>query len=459
MQRTSLLRMRASDGGGGALVLAEAVRESVLYEAIGVPHIIGRVLALGTLLAVALLMLPVEWVLLGGGVVVATLALGALLQRRLQRAQRVVWDGFANVVEQATLLTGATMELRAHAREQSVADELSRGVKSMARGERNASALSAMSGFVPATIALLALAAPVRAGAQWAIHMLGGAGLARLGVIGATAAAVAIGLVRAVDLRVRSAPGRKALAVFLSRAEPPSDSVVPGSAVPSLATATIAFERASLMYPNASEATPHEFDHVWRSEARGLVVTGDNGAGKSTLALMLLGLLEPTSGRITLDGKPICDFDADEYRRRIVYVPQRPFVAEGASVGWHIRYLSGESLSPARVRSALRRFGLWEKLEDHARSKACDPEDVPLESLSGGEQKRLHLARALAQPAELIVLDEPEAGIDQDGRRMLREVCDELTVNARVLLIAHDETIIPSSFARVRCTRGLARDR
>ncbi len=64
----------------------------------------------------------------------------------------------------------------------------------------------------------------------------------------------------------------------------------------------------------------------------------------------------------------------------------------------------------------------------------------------------MHLSRAFLGQPELIVLDEPEAGLDQDSREWLRELLCKMTITARVLVIAHDTAVLPADFARIPCT-------
>jgi iron complex transport system ATP-binding protein len=140
-----------------------------------------------------------------------------------------------------------------------------------------------------------------------------------------------------------------------------------------------------------------------------LAVAGPNGAGKSTLLKALLGLL-PAEGSIEVAGKPLDRLSPRERARLVAYVPQRSALATGVSVRdvvWQARFAHRRSwLAELRadasdwVERALERTGLVAFA-----GRAFD-------TLSGGEQRRVLLARALASGARILLLDEPTAGLD-----------------------------------------------
>jgi ABC-type transport system involved in cytochrome bd biosynthesis fused ATPase/permease subunit len=221
----------------------------------------------------------------------------------------------------------------------------------------------------------------------------------------------------------------------------------------SLADAVISLDDVSCVHPGAAQATPHGASHRW-SGARGLAVSGANGAGKSTLALALLGLLAPASGRITIDDVALDAIDFDAYRKRIVYVPQGAFIAPGESIAWHLRLYLDASIADARLEAALAEVGLLPVLAERAARSSTAPLDVPAGELSGGERQRMHLARALIHDAELVILDEPEAALDDGGRHALRDLLERLAQTRKVLIIAHDLSVVPPAFDRLECKRA-----
>jgi len=141
---------------------------------------------------------------------------------------------------------------------------------------------------------------------------------------------------------------------------------------------------------------------------------GRNGAGKTTLLETLLGLRDADSGRVQLFGQPVQALD-DATRARIGYVPQQSDLFE-----W---------LTPAQLLAYFRSFyPRWNDAKvDGLLSKWQIARDKPIGKLSGGEQQRLSIVRALAHEPDLLVLDEPVASLDPAGRRdFLRELVEQV---------------------------------
>ena len=169
-----------------------------------------------------------------------------------------------------------------------------------------------------------------------------------------------------------------------------------------------------------------------------LVVVGPNGAGKTSLLRLVTGLLEPTAGELRLRGRPYAELSRRELARAIAYVPQiRPArvpltVEEFVLLGRH-PHLGRLQLAPrpadyAAVGEALSRVGI-----EGLRGR-------PVDELSGGERQSVYIAAALAQEAELLVLDEPTTHLDP---RHQAEVASLLARIARaghrtVLAATHD---------------------
>ena len=167
-----------------------------------------------------------------------------------------------------------------------------------------------------------------------------------------------------------------------------------------------------------------------------LALIGHTGSGKSTLAQHMNALLRPTSGRVLLDGMDINDPKADrrEVRRRVGLVFQYPeqqlfdeTVEKDVAFGPRNLGLSKEEID-TRVREALGRVGLpYEDIREKS----------PFE-LSGGQMRRVAMAGVLAMRPELLVLDEPTAGLDPMGRDELLTLIKTLHENGTtVTLISH----------------------
>jgi heme exporter protein A len=142
---------------------------------------------------------------------------------------------------------------------------------------------------------------------------------------------------------------------------------------------------------------------VERGEA--LAVVGPNGTGKSSLLRLLAGLLPPAEGRIEWNGVPVAD-DPDVYRGRLHYVGHLDALKPGLTPAELLGFdgaLRGRRLTAEAVTAALAAFGL-----DHLAN-------LPARFLSRGQRRRTALARLVAAPAPLWLLDEPTLGLDADS--------------------------------------------
>lgn len=155
------------------------------------------------------------------------------------------------------------------------------------------------------------------------------------------------------------------------------------------------------------------------------VLVGPNGCGKTTLLRLAMGLLTPTRGRVTWGGR----IDAASTRRAIVF--QRPVMLRRSAEG-NIRYALktagvARSARAARVAELLALVGLSELGERPARK------------LSGGEQQRLALARALAKQPQVLFLDEPTASLDPAASKAVEDVIRAVTARGiKVVMATHD---------------------
>jgi ABC-type transport system involved in cytochrome bd biosynthesis fused ATPase/permease subunit len=453
-QRLALVDLRAERKIG---LLAEASREAAFYDATVVPQIGAHAIALVLTWAALIAVLGPLWAL-GLGLAAAPLVLGlGLGARRIRAEQEIAWKAFTDVAIDLRVLVEACVELRAHDRERSFVAGLVARARAFAGAERRANVWSAASAALPSTFVFLSAATPL--GDRIAVTVANATGLraAEIAIVAGASLYFALGLGKLLELRARYSPFRETLREFLAA---PGAGLVPSSELasaalvplPSLTAATLRFRDVSCRHAHAPRATPAHVEYTW-PPGRGLLLAGENGAGKSTLVLALLGLIAPAEGAIELDGAALDRTLSRALRERCAYLAQSPFVEPGASVAWHLRLFARSPVDDARIDEALRRVGLWPVLVEHTAREAPGasllPRDVLAGELSGGERQRMHLARLLVHDAELVVLDEPEAGLDRAARAEMAALFDELARERRVLLIAHDPAIVPSSFDRL----------
>lgn len=168
-----------------------------------------------------------------------------------------------------------------------------------------------------------------------------------------------------------------------------------------------------------------------------VVFTGPNGGGKTTLAKIVMGLVTPTAGQILWNGQDITDLGITQRARLgISYGFQQPPRFKGMTVRSLLTLASGdETLSKDRCCQFLTKVGLC----------ANDYLDREVDvSLSGGEVKRIEIASILARGSELMIFDEPEAGIDLWSFARLTETFEQIHANgsATMIIISHQERII-----------------
>jgi zinc transport system ATP-binding protein len=179
-------------------------------------------------------------------------------------------------------------------------------------------------------------------------------------------------------------------------------------------------------------------------------IVGPNGSGKSTLMKLILGLLQPAKGTVELFGQPLHKF---RDWTKIGYVAQQ--VAHGAGgfpatvrevvasglVGKVGMFRRLQSRHHEKVREAVERVGLMEKL------------DQRIGSLSGGQLQRVFIARALVAEPELLILDEPTVGVDQESIEQFYELLRSLKEEngLTMMIVSHDVGVMTQWVNKVAC--------
>ena len=152
--------------------------------------------------------------------------------------------------------------------------------------------------------------------------------------------------------------------------------------------------------------------HVPRGELFGFL--GPNGAGKTTTIRMMAGVLRPSGGRVLLNGRDVVAQPA-EAKRRLGYIPDRPFLYEKLTGLEFLRFVSGlwgenGKAADGRAMQLLELFEL------------ADWKDTLIESYSHGMRQKLLISSALVHAPDVIVVDEPMVGLDPKGARLIKEL-------------------------------------
>jgi tungstate transport system ATP-binding protein len=177
-----------------------------------------------------------------------------------------------------------------------------------------------------------------------------------------------------------------------------------------------------------------EIDHLNIEKGRVLAVAGPNGAGKTTLLLVLARLLKPERGEIQFDGQPLGSIPDLNYRRRIGLVMQDSVllnhsVFDNVAAGLRFRHLPKNEVT-RRADEWLERLGI-----SHLRQR-------PASQLSGGEARRVALARAFTLQPDLLLLDEPFSALDRSSRHKLQDDLKAILArtNTTTVFSTHSET-------------------
>ena len=174
-----------------------------------------------------------------------------------------------------------------------------------------------------------------------------------------------------------------------------------------------------------------------------LCLCGPNGAGKSTLLKMILGLVRPDSGAITIGGMPV-----EKGRSKVGYVPQRKaFDRDFPASPVEVIVANLRGRWPLRIGAEERELAMTML----ARTGATKLADAQMRDLSGGETQRVFLARALATKPDLLILDEPTAGVDVGGRAAIIDLMAEISGSDKIaaILVTHNLQAIARCAERV----------
>lgn len=174
-----------------------------------------------------------------------------------------------------------------------------------------------------------------------------------------------------------------------------------------------------------------------------LAIMGPSGSGKSVLLRCINRLLEPTAGTIELAGTDIATLDPIAVRRRICLVGQIPSLYEGSvadNLAYAFSFASNRDLEKPDFSEILVTVGLHASLLDQE-----------ARTLSGGEQQRVCIARALCLNPEILLLDEPTGGLDEEAAGVLARTIRHLNRDEgrTIVLVTHDEVFARSTGERI----------
>ncbi len=199
----------------------------------------------------------------------------------------------------------------------------------------------------------------------------------------------------------------------------------------------IKLENVSFKYPTAQDYTLKSINLTLHPDEK-LAIVGLNGAGKTTLVKLICGFLDPTEGRVTLNGIDIREFNRDEYYTMFSAVFQT-FSLLAGTIGENVAQ-SQDKIDIRRVKDCTEKAGLNEKinsLPDGYETLLNREVYEQAVMLSGGETQKLMLARALYKDAPFVVLDEPTAALDPIAESEMYKKYGEMTDGKISVYISH----------------------
>lgn len=436
----------ARNSGDLAKTVLEETQQAVIGALMPVLRLISNGLLTGFIVALLIVVDPVI-AIIGAGAVAGAYGLIYIAARRwLQRI------GVARVKANQQRFTtvgeafAGAKEIRLLGRERAYLSRYENSARVFARNQANASLLSSIPGYAIEAIAFGGVVLLVL------YLMADGAGLAHLLPL--------IGLYAMAGKRLIPA-FQKLFAAFTSLrfSMPAVDNLIEdlgdreGSTPlpdarqlpePMVPERDIQFDKLRYRYPGSDQPALQDLSLTIQANTTvGLV--GSSGAGKSTLVDILLGLLQPESGSVRVDGNPLGPDNIRRWQAGIGYVPQHIFLADD-SVAGNIAL----GVPPRhRDRDAVVRAARLANLHDFVTEELPNAYDTPIGErgvrLSGGQRQRIGIARALYRDPPVLVFDEATSALDNATERAVMEAVHNLASQKTIILIAHRLTTVKPS--------------
>ncbi len=179
-----------------------------------------------------------------------------------------------------------------------------------------------------------------------------------------------------------------------------------------------------------------------------IAIIGPNGGGKTTLARMLLGLEKPTTGTVKIFGKKLGDFKSWD---KIGFVPQRASLVDANFPATALDIVNMGRTSKRGIFSSMKKEDKDAVQDAMIKMDIMDLKDKMIGTLSGGQRQRVMIARALASKPEILILDEPNTGVDMVSQKSFYTLLAKLNKEEKITIvfITHDIGVIADDIGRL----------
>jgi ATP-binding cassette subfamily C protein len=199
---------------------------------------------------------------------------------------------------------------------------------------------------------------------------------------------------------------------------------------------TLALRDVTFTYPEAHEPAIKDLSLDIPGETM-VGFVGRTGSGKTTAVDLILGLLRPQNGTITIDGTPLEEENVRQWQQHIGYVPQRIYLSDD-TVARNIAFgIPEEKIDMGAVREAARRAHIFDFVEEELPNQWGTMVGEEGVKLSGGQRQRIGIARALYRGPSVLVFDEATSALDQETEASVMEAIYDLEERHTILVIAH----------------------
>jgi ABC-type bacteriocin/lantibiotic exporter with double-glycine peptidase domain len=211
--------------------------------------------------------------------------------------------------------------------------------------------------------------------------------------------------------------------------------------VPILFQHTITLDSITFQYERAAPWVFQEGLKLTISKGSCIGFVGTTGSGKSTLLDIIMGLLQPTGGSVSIDGIKITGLNDRSWQAHIAHVPQAIFLAD-ATIAENVAFgVPVEDIDYARVREAAQKAQIAQTVESWNKQYNTVVGERGVR-LSGGQRQRIGIARAFYKQADVIVFDEATSALDHDTERRVMESIESLGDELTVIIVAHRLTTL-----------------